>query len=101
MYDQQYEFRFSLRKQFGTDMLRNGIHASSSIESAKEEISIFWGDVHFDEEGLFLILKLFKNGVFCRLIIIHPLVKYQLNRKKYSRVLERSSVECLPCIIQD
>ncbi|CAG5119172.1 unnamed protein product, partial [Candidula unifasciata] len=41
----------SLRALYGTSLLLNAVHGSSSLERAKEEMQIIFGDLKFSEDG--------------------------------------------------
>lgn len=42
---------FRLRALVGSDKMRNGVHGSSNLEHAQQEIKSFFDDVNFDSSG--------------------------------------------------
>lgn len=49
-------FVASLRAMFGTSVLSNAVHGASDIDSAKDELRMIFGEVEFDDEGIYLHL---------------------------------------------
>ena len=44
---------FSLRALYGIDLMSNAVHGASDLEAAGAELKTIFGDVEFDEEGMF------------------------------------------------